>query len=93
MTRLQKNRVKKTVQTVKQRLIILLSILGLSAAALIFRVGETWWPLWMVASRTRLIAVLLFAFIMVVASFPLMIESSKRPRNFPGLGKNPYIDP
>jgi hypothetical protein len=92
MTEIQKNRVKKTVQTVKRRLIFILSLLGLSAAALIFRIGETWWPLWMVSSRLRLIGVLLFLFVMVIASFPLMIESSKRPRNFPGLGKNPYID-
>lgn len=93
MTRLQKNRVKKTVQTVKRRLIFILSLLGLSAAALIFRVGEAWWPLWMVNSRTRLLGILLFVFVMVVASIPLMIESSRRSRNFPGIGKNPYIDP
>lgn len=93
MRKLQKNRVKKTVETVKRRLVFILSLLGLSAAALIFRVGEAWWPLWMVSSRTRLIAVLLFAAAIVFASFPLMIESSKRPRTYPGLGKNPYIDP
>jgi hypothetical protein len=92
MTEIQKNRVKKTVRIVKRRLIFILSLLGLSAAALIFRVGETWWPLWMVNSRTRLIGILLFVFVMVVASFPLMIESSRRPRTYPGLGRNPYID-
>lgn len=93
MTRIQKNRVSKAVQTVKRRLVFILSLLGLSAALLIFRVGEAWWPLWLADYRTRLIAVLAFAFIMVVASFPLMIESSKRPRNYPGLGKNPYFGP
>ena len=92
MNKLQKNRVKKTVQTVKRRLIFILSLLGFSAAALIFRVGEAWWPLWMVSSRLRLIGVLLFAAAIVLASFPLMIEASRRPRNYPGLGKNPYID-
>jgi hypothetical protein len=93
MTEIQKNHTKKAVETVKRRLVFILSLLGLSAAALILRVGEAWWPLWLADYRTRIIAVLVFAFIMVVASFPLMIESSRRPRNYPGLGKNPYIDP
>lgn len=87
-----KPNVKKAVQTVKQRLIALISILGVGVAILFFKIGETWWPQGLMDYRLRIIGVLVFALLIVTASFPLFIESAKRPRTYPGLGKNPYID-
>ena len=93
MRRKQKQDTNKTAQIVEQRLIVLISLLSVSVTILIFRVGESWWPLWMVDYRSRILGILLLALVIVVVSSPVIIESSQRPRDFPGHGKNPYIDP
>lgn len=84
---------EKNAQILKQRLIFLISFLSVSVITLIFRFGENWWPVWVVDYRSRIIGILLLVLIVVIVSSPLLIESSQRPRDFPGPGKNPYIDP
>lgn len=84
---------EKNAQILKQRLIFLISFLSVSVITLIFRVGGNWWPVWLVDYRSRIIGILLLVLIVVIVSSPLLIESSQRPRDFPGPGKNPYIDP
>lgn len=91
--RRQRKGLHETVKTLKQRLVFLISFLSISVTVLIFRVGEEWWPVWMVDYRSRIAGILLLALVIVILLFPLVIESSKRPRVFPGPGKNPYIDP
>ena len=93
MRRKQKEDMKKNARILKQRLTFLISFLSVSVITLIFRVGENWWPVWVVDYRSRIIGILLLALVVVIISSPLLIESSRRPRDFPGLGKNPYIDP
>ena len=96
MSKLPRKRIKgknQSVQTLKQRLVFLISFLGASVTVLILGVGVQWWPVWMVDYRSRLIGIFLFALVFVVLLSPLILESSKRPRDFPGPGKNPYIDP
>ena len=93
MHRKQKNDMNKTARILKQRLIFLISFLSVSVTTLIFRVGENWWPVWVVDYRSRIIGILLLVLVVVIVSSPLLIESSRRPRDFPGPGKNPYIDP
>jgi hypothetical protein len=83
----------QTAQTLKQRLIFLISFLSVGSTVLILRVGEALWPAWMVDYRSRIIGILLLALVLVILLSPLIIESSRRPRDFPGPGKNPYIDP
>lgn len=95
MTRIHrkpKKRVNKTIQTIKHRVIFLISFLSANVIFLFFRIGEPWWPQTLTDYRLRIIGVLVFALAIVVASVPLIIESSRRPREYPGLGKNPYID-
>ena len=93
MRRKQKKDTKKTAQIIKQRLIFLISFLSVSVTILIFRVAENWWPLWMVDYQSRIIGILLLVLVIIVVSSPLIIESSQHSREFPGPGKNPYIDP
>ena len=83
----------KNTQILKQRLIFLISFLSVTVTALIFRIGDNWWPVWVVDYRSRILGILLLALVVVIVSSPLLIESSQRPRYFPGPGKNPYIDP
>ena len=93
MRRKQKKDMKKNAQILKQRLIFLILFLSVSVTILIFRVGENWWPVWMVDYRLRILGILLLVLVVVIISSPLLIEYSRRPRDFPGPGKNPYIDP
>ena len=93
MRRNQKEGQNQTAQTLKRRLVFLISFLSVSITVLVFRVGEKLWPVWMVDHRSRMIAILLLALVFVILLSPLIIESSRRPRDFPGPGKNPYIDP
>ena len=91
--RKQRKSLKETVKTLKQRLAFLISFLSISVTVLIFRIGEKWWPVWMIDYRSRTVGILLLALVIIILLSPLIIESSKRPRVFPGPGKNPYIDP
>ena len=91
--RKQKSDLSRTAQRLKQRLIVLISLLSVSVTILILRVAENWWPLWMAEYRSRIIGLLLLVLVVVVVSSPLIIQSAQQPREFPGPGKNPYIDP
>jgi uncharacterized membrane protein len=89
----QKQGLNKTAQRLKQRLIFLISLLSISVTILILRVAENSWPLWIAEYRSRIIGILLLVLVVVLLSSPLIIQSSQQPREFPGPGKNPYIDP
>lgn len=89
----QKKDMNQTAQTLKRRLVFLISFLSVSITVLVFRVGEKLWLVWMVDHRSRTIGIFMLALVFVILLSPLIIESSRRPRDFPGPGKNPYIDP
>ena len=93
MRKKQKKGLNKAARILKQRLIFLISFLSVSVTILILRVGENWWPVWIVDYRSRILGILLLTLVVVIVSSPLLIESTQRPREFPGPGKNPYIDP
>lgn len=76
-------------QTVQQKLVLLISFLSAILLVMIFRVGEVWWPLWMVEDRLRIVAILLLALICLILLSPIMVEASSNPRTFSGPGKNP----
>ena len=80
---------KQTAQTVKQRLVILISSLSAILLVMIFRVGEALWPLWMVEHRLRIVAILLLGIICLILLSPIMIEASSNTRTLSGPGKNP----
>lgn len=84
---------KQIARTVKQGLVLLISILSAILLVTIFRVGEVLWPLWMVEHRSRIVAIILFAVLFLILLSPIIIEFSKNPRALSGPGKNPYIDP
>lgn len=76
-------------QTVKQRLVLLISFLFAILLGMIFRVGEALWPLWMVEYRLRIVAILLLTIICLILLSPIMIEASSNTRTLSGPGKNP----
>ncbi|HET9905336.1 MAG TPA: hypothetical protein VFQ23_01810, partial [Anaerolineales bacterium] len=79
---------------VKKRLVLLTSFLSTLVGILIFRAGESLWPLWVVENRLRIIAILLLVIICLIVVFPIMIEASTNPRTLsgPGDGDIPFTD-
>ncbi len=76
-------------QTVKQRLVLLISFLLAILLGMIFRVGEALWPLWMVEYRLRIVAILLLAVIFLILLSPIIVEANSNTRTLSGPGKNP----
>ena len=97
MPRKRKNRIKARRQTtikVERGLLTTIPFLSILALALIFRIGESLWPVWLVEHRSPLIAILLLISIVLLILSPIIIEYSEKPRSLSsGPGKNPYIDP
>jgi len=93
MRRTQAKGQHQTIQALKRRLILLISILSAMVLVLLFRVGQVLWPAWMVERRLQIFGIVALALVFLLLLSPLIIESYKRPRDFPGPGKNPYIDP
>ena len=84
---------EQDARTIKRRLITWIAFLIIGIVTLIFSIGETWWPMWIVEYRTRIAALLMLITIGSILLSPLIIEYSKHPRALSGPGKNPYIDP
>ncbi len=76
-------------QVVKQRLILLISFLSAILLILLFKVGETWWPGWMIDHQRQIMGIVLLAIICVMVLSPLIIEADTNPQALSGPGKNP----
>ena len=80
---------KQIVKTVKRRLALLIAFLIIILLVLIFRVGESWWPVWMIEHRTQIEGIILLGVICLILSSPIIIEADSNPRALSGPGKNP----
>lgn len=90
---MKKSQKRKIVQATKRRLIGLIAFLSALALPLIFKWGETSWPLFLIEYRGVFLSFLLLAILATIAISPLIIEVNSNPRSLSGPGKNPYIDP
>ena len=79
----------RIARAIKQRLVLLISFLAAILLVLIFRVGEAWWPGWIVDHQRQTIGIMLLAIICVIALSPIIIEADSNPRALSGPGKNP----
>jgi hypothetical protein len=80
---------KLITRTTKQRLILLISFLIAIVLILIFKVGEIFWPVWMIEHRAPILGILLFFVIALMALSPIIIEVNSNPRTLSVPGKNP----
>jgi len=80
---------KQMARTTKQRLAVLIGFLIVILLVLVFRVGEVWWPGWLIAYRTQTEGILALAVILLVLLSPLLVEANSNPRVLSGPGKNP----
>ncbi|MBI5932922.1 MAG: hypothetical protein HY867_04380 [Chloroflexi bacterium] len=86
----QKRNRQKIIRTTKRRLIGLIAFLSALALPLIFKWGETSWPLFLIEYRGVLISFLLLALLATIALSPLIIEVNSNARPLSGSGRNPY---
>lgn len=82
--------IKRQIAERTRRVIIILSAcFSTILLILMFRVGESVYPAWMVEHRTRIIAILALGLILTVTTAPLVIEVNSNPRRLSGVGKYP----
>jgi hypothetical protein len=74
---------------VKQRLAVLIGFLIVILLVLLLRLGEGWWPAWLIAYRTQTEAAVALAVILLILLSPVLVEASSNPRVLSGPGKNP----
>ena len=67
--------------------IIIFSLAGLSV--LIFRVGQAFWPGWLIDDRRAFIAILSVIVLFLVLAAPVIMGFIDDPRSLSGPGKNP----
>jgi hypothetical protein len=75
----------------KHRLTLLIAFLIVLLLALLFRVGDSWWPIWMVEYQKQVTGIILLAIVCLVLLSPVIIEADSNPRGLDGPGKNPYL--
>jgi hypothetical protein len=73
----------------KRRLAVLIGFLIAILLGLLFRVGEVWWPVWMIAYRTQTAGIFALAVILLILLSPILVEANSNPRVLSGPGKNP----
>ena len=80
---------RQIARVMQRRLIGLVSFLAVILVALVFKVGESWWPLWMTDRRAQFIGLVLLVILCVTALSPILVEADTNPRPLSGPGKNP----
>ena len=80
---------KKIILTLKKRLIFLIISLIAIILALVFKVGEPLWPIWMIEKRTQIAAFITFILLFSIFFSPIIIETETDPRPLSGPGHNP----
>ena len=74
-------------QRTKRRLVLLLALLTATFLIVLFKVGESLWPIWLIAHRTQILGFLVFVTLVIFFSSPLIIEANSNPRPLSGPGK------
>jgi hypothetical protein len=80
---------KQIARTVKRRLALLIGFLIGILLILMLRVGEVWWPVWMIAHRTQTEGIVVLAVLVLILLSPILVEANSNPRVLSGPGKNP----
>jgi hypothetical protein len=65
----------------------LMAFLSIAALVLMFKLGEIFWPAWMIEYRLQIMGVVLLALILLIFSSPLMIHVTSHTRTLSGPGR------
>jgi len=81
---------KKIAQNTLQGLVLFGYFLLAIIFVLMFEVGESVWPAWLIEYRTRIAGILLFALTFLIFLSPVIVEVNSHPRALSGPGRNPW---
>jgi hypothetical protein len=83
---------EQIAQKTQRNIVILLSVFIIPCFILIFNIGVSMYPSWMIENRIQIISILVLCIIVIAISSPLVIEVNSNSRPFSGSNKNPYTD-
>jgi hypothetical protein len=75
---------KHRAQNARRGVFLLSTLLITICLVLVFRIGESGWPVWMLTHRMQIVALLVLSIIMTILSSPLVIEVNSNPRPLSG---------
>ena len=73
----------------KKRLTIFITGLVVILACFVFKLGDDFWPAWLIDSRAGFIAILGFTIILLILMSPIIVVTESDPRPLSGPGKRP----
>jgi hypothetical protein len=73
----------------KRSIVFLVSSLIAPCTILIFKIGESFYPPWIIAHRTQIIGILLLSIVVITNISPLIVEVNSNPRPLSGPGDRP----
>jgi hypothetical protein len=85
----ERESIRRIARAMKRTLTLLIAALIAILLALLFRVGESWWPGWIMKHRTQTEGIVLFAIICLILLSPIIVEASSNTRTLSGPGKYP----
>jgi nucleoside permease NupC len=65
----------------------LMAFLSIAALVLMFKLGEIFWPAWMIEYRRQILGIVMFALVGFVLWSPIMIEATANTRTLSGPGR------
>jgi hypothetical protein len=80
---------KQIARTVQRRLALLIVIFIVILLALLLKIGEGWWPGWLIEHHRQFEGMIVLAVILLMLLSPIVAEASSNPRALSGPGKNP----
>ena len=85
------------VRTTRKRLTLVIGVLIIILAFLLFKIGNAFWPAWMLDYRNPLIALVGFLAIFLAFASPIIVSANSDPHSLSGPGdywieSGPYPD-
>lgn|GEM_PF-2210931 len=74
------------VRTTRKRLALVIGVLGVILAFLFFKIGDVFWPTWLLDTRNPLIALVGFLSIFLAFASPIIVSVNSDPRPLSGPG-------
>ena len=75
---------KQSAQNARQGLFLWFTFLITICLVLLFRIGESGWPVWIMTHRMQILGLLVIGIIVTTLSSPLVIEVNSNPRPLSG---------
>jgi hypothetical protein len=73
----------------KDGLTLLITVLIIIILGLLLKIGDVWWPTWLVAYSGRIAGILLFITMFLLLLSPIIVDFNSNPRVLSGPGKDP----